>query len=326
MSEAIADEVVTQTPLQKVWGEIEEHGLERYVAEMDANGYTVIPPEIASPNGLCERLLEAVLDVAESRNKVRPDLETGSTHKNFKGRFQGMLGSDGDSPIGDLMQSLLFEGEVFEEALMNPVLLTMASYLCGYGVVLSSMGCFMKGPNVSTFSLHSDTPLPSPLPPHALVCNLTYVLTDFNKANGSTAFVPGSHKWCRSPERDEAKVGEGGNPKAIAVDAAPGSLLCWHGNTWHGAFNRTAPGLRVSIPVYMSRPYIRTQEGLIGEIPDEMLARNPARFAILTQQGVAYGYKSQDDSVARGLRALKYAKAYADEGDGPAFGSQSLYS
>ncbi len=326
MSEAIADEVVTQTPLQKVWGEIEEHGLERYVAEMDANGYTVIPPEIASPNGLCERLLEAVLDVAETRNKVRPDLETGSTHKNFKGRFQGMLGSDGDSPIGDLMQSLLFEGEVFEEALMNPVLLTMASYLCGYSVVLSSMGCFMKGPNVSSFSLHSDTPLPSPLPPHALVCNLTYVLTDFNKANGSTAFVPGSHKWCRSPERDEAKVGEGGNPKAIAVDAAPGSLLCWHGNTWHGAFNRTAPGLRVSIPVYMSRPYIRTQEGLIGEIPDEMLARNPARFAILTQQGVAYGYKSQDDSVARGLRALKYAKAYADEGDGPAFGSQSLYS
>lgn len=326
MSEAIAEEVVTQTPLQKVWGEIEEHGLERYVAEMDANGYTVIPPEIASPNGLCERLLEAVLDVAETRNKVRPDLETGSTHKNFKGRFQGMLGSDGDSPIGDLMQSLLFEGEVFEEALMNPVLLTMASYLCGYSVVLSSMGCFMKGPNVSTFSLHSDTPLPSPLPPHALVCNLTYVLTDFNKANGSTAFVPGSHKWCRSPERDEAKVGEGGNPKAIAVDAAPGSLLCWHGNTWHGAFNRTAPGLRVSIPVYMSRPYIRTQEGLIGEIPDEMLARNPARFAILTQQGVAYGYKSQDDSVARGLRALKYAKAYADEGDGPAFGSQSLYS
>ena len=165
MSEAIADDIVTQTPLQKVWGEIEAHGLEKYVAEMDANGYTVIPPELASPNGLCERLLDAVMDVAETRNGVRPDLETGSTHENFKGRFQAMLGSKGDSPIGDLMQSLLFEGEVFEEALLNPVLLTMASYLCGYSVVLSSMGCFMKGPNVSSFSLHSDTPLPSPLPP-----------------------------------------------------------------------------------------------------------------------------------------------------------------
>ncbi len=66
MSDAIADDAVSQTPLQKVWGEIEEHGLERYVAEMDANGYTVIPPELASPNGLCERLLDAVMDVAEN--------------------------------------------------------------------------------------------------------------------------------------------------------------------------------------------------------------------------------------------------------------------
>ncbi len=326
MSEAIQDDSVIQTPLQKVWGEIEEHGLEGCIAELDAYGYTVIPPDLATPDGLCERLLEAVLDVAESRNGIRPDLETGSTHKGFKGRFHALAGGKGDSPIGDLMQSLLFEGQVFEEALMNPVLLTMASYLCGYSVVLSSMGCFMKGPNVSTFALHSDTPLPSPLTPHALVCNLTYVLTEFNRENGSTAFVPGSHKWCRSPEGAETKVGDGGNPKAVAVECPAGSLLCWHGNTWHGAFNRTAPGLRVSIPVYMSRPYIRTQEGLVGEIPEDMLERNPPRFAILAQQGIAYGYKSQDDSVARGMRAFKYTKAYTDEQDALTIGVQSLYS
>ncbi len=326
MSEATANSDVVQTPLQKIWAEIEDHGLESYIAELDAYGYTVIPPRLATPGGLCERLLDAVLDVAEGRNGVRPDLETGSTHKGFKGRFQALAGDNGDSPIGDLMQSLLFEGRVFEEALMNPVLLTMASYLCGYSVVLSSMGCFMKGPNVSTFALHSDTPLPSPLPPHALVCNLTYVLTEFNRENGSTAFVPGSHKWCRSPEGAERKVGDGGNQKAVAVECPPGSLLCWHGNTWHGAFNRTAPGLRVSIPVYMARPYIRTQEGLVGQIPDEMLERNPARFAILAQQGIAYGYKNQDDSVARGLRAYKYTKAYMDGEAALTPGSQSLYS
>lgn len=325
MSAAIEKAEVLETPLQKVWGEIREHGLESYIAEMDAYGYTVIPPELASPNGLADRLLEAVLDVAERRNEVRPDLDTGSTHKGLKGRFVALSGGKGDSPIGDLMQSLLFEGLVFEEALMNPVLLTMASYLCGYSVVLSSMGCFMKGPNVSSFSLHTDTPLPSPLPAHALVCNLTYALTEFNLENGGTAFVPGSHKWCRAPEGAEAKVGDGGNPKAVAVECAPGSLICWHGNTWHGAFNRTAPGLRVSVPVYMARPYIRTQEGLVGEIPQEMLDRNPARFAILTQQAVAYGYKSQDDSIARGARAMKFTKAYMDEEALP-LGPQSLYS
>jgi hypothetical protein len=182
-----------------------------------------------SPKGLHERLLKACLDVAERRNGERPDLETGKTHENFKGLFAAMLGENDDSPIGDLMQSLIFEDEVFEEALMNPVLLTLASYLCGYSVVLSSMGCFMKGPNKTSFTLHTDTPMPSPLPPHSMVCNLTYVLTEFNKGSGSTAFVPGSHKWCRGPEASETSPDH--NSKAVAVEAEPGSLLVWHGNT-----------------------------------------------------------------------------------------------
>ena len=313
-----------QTNLDRAWAEIRELGLEPFVADLDAHGYTIIPPAIATPNGLADRLLEAVLDVSERRNGVRADLDGGSTHAGFKGRFASLPGSDEDSPIGDLMQSLLFEGRVFEEALMNPVLLAMATYLCGYSVVLSSMGCFMKGPNQSTFTLHSDTPLPAPLPPQSLVCNLTYVLTEFNRENGSTAFVPGSHKWCRNPIGREAIVGEGGNEEAIAVECPAGSLLVWHGNTWHGAFNRTAPGLRVSIPVYMSRPSLRTQEGLIGKIPREMLDRNPPRFGILTQQGISYGYESQDDAHARADRAGKFVAAYADGRKG--FFEQGLYS
>ena len=311
--------------LQMAWTEIETHGLAPFIADLDAHGFTVIPPEIASPNGLAERLLEKALDVGESRNGVRPDLETGSTHAFHKGRYAGLSGDeDADSPIGDLMQSMLFEDRVFEEALMNPVLLAMATYLCGYSVVLSSLGCFVKGPNKSSFMLHTDTPLPSPLPPQSLVCNCTYVLTPFDRENGATAFVPGSHRWCRSPVGDEASTDE--NPDVVAVEADPGSLVVWHGNTWHGAFNRTAPGLRVSVPVYMSRPFIRSQEDLVGKIPQEMLDRNPPRFAILTQQGVSYGYASQDDSIARGERAARYVAAYAKEsGVSSGLLSQSLY-
>ena len=312
----------TPDPLARIWEEIRTLGLTSCVADLDAHGFTVIPPQLASPNGLADRLLAAVLDVAERRGGDRPDLETGSTHVGFKRRYAG---AGGDSPFGELVQSLLLEGRVFEEALMNPVLLAMTTYLCGYGVVLSSMGCFMKGPNQSTFSLHSDTPLPAPLPPQALVCNMTYVLTDFNRENGSTAFVPGSHKWCRNPIGREAIVGEGGNEQAVAVECSAGSLLVWHGNTWHGAFNRTAPGLRVSVPVYMSRPFIRTQEGLIGKIPQEMLDRHPSRFAILTQQGILYGYESQDDSIARAERAGKFLAAYSQDTSGRLF-DQGLYS
>ena len=63
----------------------------------------------------------------------------------------------------------------------------------------------------------------------------------------------------------------------------------------------------------------------MGEIPQAVLDRNPARFAILTQQSVAYGFKSQEDSIARAARAAKFAKAYNDEQGARTVGSQSLY-
>jgi hypothetical protein len=69
--------------LDRVWKEICDLGLQSYIADLDANGYTIIPPEIASPNRLAERMLDAMLDIAEHRNGERPDLEMGSTHANM---------------------------------------------------------------------------------------------------------------------------------------------------------------------------------------------------------------------------------------------------
>jgi hypothetical protein len=322
-------EVVTaraESGLDRAWNDICTLGLQTQIADLDARGYTVIPPEIASPNGLRERMLEAVLNIAERRNGERPDLETGATHANLpitttakpreRGRLKGRmptLTEDRDSPVGDVMKSMLLEDPVFEESLMNPALLAMASYLCGYNVVVSSMNCWMKGPNDSTFRLHTDTPLPSPLPNQALVCQCLYLLTDYNRLNGGTAFVPGSHKWCRQPTGQETLVGEGGNDQAVPIEAAAGSLLVWHGNTWHGAFNRVAPGLRVSVHNYMVRPFIRTREDLIGRMPQEVLDRNPSRFAILTQQGIPAGRVNQDDEQAKAAHAQKYNAAYEKE-------------
>ena len=115
---------VTPDPLQAAWAEIRRLGLEKYVAELDAHGFTIIPPEIACPGDLKARLLDALLDVAEEANGVRPDLETGRTHANYKGRYAS---EDGDSPFGALLQCLVLKGPVFEEALMNPVLLAMTT-------------------------------------------------------------------------------------------------------------------------------------------------------------------------------------------------------
>ena len=290
---------------------LSESVLERYVAELDERGYVVIPPDVACPDGLADRLLDAILDVAERRRGVRPDMRTGATHANYDSGV-GALAFHGtqDSPIGDLLQSLIFEGPVFETALMNPIVLAMATHMCGDDAVLSSLGSMIKGPGRTPLALHADTSMPTPLPSYSVVANCTYALTDYTLAGGALAMVPGSHRWCRNPTAAEAKIdGVGANPLVEVVECKAGSLVCWHGNTWHGAFARESPGLRVNLIAYFARPFMRTQEDLIGNIPQDMLDRNPQPFAVLTQQGIGSGYRNADDALARGARALAYRRA-----------------
>ena len=295
MAEAAYTSEVGLDSLRKEIGDL---GLQRYTEDLDDYGYTVVPPEIANPNGLSERMLEACLDIAERRNGERPDLERGETE------FRS------GSPVGDALKALLLEDPVFEDSLMNPVLVALATHLCGYDVVLSSLSAAMKGPGKTEFRLHTDTRLPSPLPSRALLCKGIYALTDFSRDNGSTVFVPGSHKWCRNPSASENRVGEGGNDQAVAVEAPAGSLIVFHGNTWHGAYHREAPGLRVSVHLLMIRSFLRATEDFIGRIPQESLDRNPPRFAILTQQGVVPPYVDKDDERAKVARAVKFVAAY----------------
>ena len=38
---------------------------------------------------------------------------------------------------------------------------------------------------------------------------------------------------------------------AVPVEAAAGSLIVWHGNTWHGAYPKETDGLRMNVTTYM---------------------------------------------------------------------------
>ena len=117
------------------------------------------------------------------------------------GPVWGALGAaSGDSPIGDMMQSLVIEGEVFEEALMNPVLLALSTYLTGYSSVLLTMACFIKGPNKTELPLHCDAMGPSPLSSISTECNLTYALTDYTREKGCLLWYQEATSFVVSPE------------------------------------------------------------------------------------------------------------------------------
>lgn len=191
---------------------------------------------------------------------------------------------------------VIHEDRAFEELLMHPMGLALAELLLGERSILSATEVFMKGPattpsgnakNIGTKSeglqlgLHSDVvSFPEPFSMTAQICNLTWLLSDYTKDDGALAFVPGSHRFCRQPHPQEAVRA------AVPVEAPRGSMVIWHGNTWHGSYPRTRPGLRTGIDYGLAREYVHPHEPVRRDVTDEIIERNGPRFATLAGRDV----------------------------------------
>jgi ectoine hydroxylase-related dioxygenase (phytanoyl-CoA dioxygenase family) len=73
---------------------------------------------------------------------------------------------------------------------------------------------------------HIDSNMPEPVPRWLTRVQLAIALDDFKKDNGSTEVAPFSHMVARHPKNS--------NPKFIKkILCKKGSIIMWHGNTWH---------------------------------------------------------------------------------------------
>ncbi|MCZ6888244.1 MAG: phytanoyl-CoA dioxygenase family protein [Gammaproteobacteria bacterium] len=289
--------IVPGKPTTYTIGEqVEKLGLERHAVELDAKGYTVIPPDKVASHEFVQRVTDTVLRVAEQRTGVAHALDKPGNPGKYITQVTG-----GDSY---LLFYLLFEDPVFEEWLENPVLGTMIDYMLRGQGQLSSMVAFVRWchPDIDdklTLGLHSDSPgSPEGVIPQGydLVCNSALVLTPYTRENGALAIVPGSHRLCRQPLPGE------GIDDAVAVEAPVGSLILWRGGTWHGAFRRTTPGIRLNLTSYHCHRSLKTQERYQYHVPDEMLARRSSRFARILGADDAQGWGADGPDYVRAAR------------------------
>jgi hypothetical protein len=255
---------------RRVIDEIRARGLIERAWELDVDGYTVLSPEEAGTAEIAPRVLQASLDFVSRKYGWQPDLEG-------EGEHQGLI-----SAFGNVQPEIgvLGEGREFEEALLNPVVLALIRYLLGESCALIHQSLFLKCPGPDHLPLHTDqdqTVGPSPLQLYAQVANANWALTDYTVDNGTIAFVPGSHKLCRAPTRHEATDLTLFEP----VGAKAGSVVVWHGNTWHGAFRRSRPGVRATLVEYFGRQHLAGAN--TSTVTQEMLDRNPPLFAELVR-------------------------------------------
>jgi ectoine hydroxylase-related dioxygenase (phytanoyl-CoA dioxygenase family) len=256
---------------ERVFAELAALKLEPNVAELEADGVTVLRPHQVAGRDFIERLRDTILRISGERAGETVDVANGATHSGY----QSVFGQAQWEP------TLLTKDPVFEQALMNRPALALITYLLGESCILNHLSSVVKGPGDTYLPFHTDqnqTGSIAPYPSYAQVANATWILTDYNRENGATCFVRGSHKLCRHPTYAEATDLSRFTP----LEAEAGSVVIWHGNTWHGAVPRTAPGVRISLIVYFQRWYHPPIENLAPQVTPEMMARNPPRFAILT--------------------------------------------
>jgi ectoine hydroxylase-related dioxygenase (phytanoyl-CoA dioxygenase family) len=272
MAQTAIDRNTTQrepTSAEVVFSEIRRLGLESNVLELEEKGYTIVPDAI--PMDMVERMREVIIgQTTDKSGGERPDIETWEGGHLREGSY------------------LLFEDPVFEELVLNEYTVALMQYLLGRSMALSTVYSHVRAMGDPQLPLHTDQwTLQLSDPVSVAVAN--YALVDYKRDHGAFAAVPGSNHLMRRPvSKEETDVYE--NPDCIPLEMSTGSVVVTAGNTWHGAYERKVPGLRLNTAVVYCRPYIKTQEFIREGVTQQMLDRNPPRFAELVGMNNFLGF------------------------------------
>ncbi len=273
--------------------------LEQNLLELEVQGFTVLPGVLSADR--IERAKAAILRRVNQHNDVPIDPDQAGAND-----FNGMA----------YQHYLLFDDPVFPEILLEPKPLALMDYLLGKSCVLSSMGSHFRGPGGMPLALHADG-VSVGMTEVSLVANCNYALTPYSQEAGALCVVPGSHRKNRQPTMHENWLAQGETiaevtkrelspeeiddldwqvPKnAVTLNIEPGDAVIWHGNTWHGGWKRTSPGVRMNLAAYFCRPHMSTQERRGDTRFPEVFARykDQPRFAQLLGESVFNGWQEE---------------------------------
>ena len=266
---------------------VKHYGLERHVAELADTGYTVLEDAFTDEYALALR---------------------EETHRNHAGRAE-------DASFRATM--LLERGQIWEEAVIHPWVVTLADHLLGRGNLIYQSDTIVKGPGLDTHpGLHSDyaaSMVEEPFPDFCLEATAVWAIDDFRGDCGPTVIVPGSFRERRQVPQGTTQEG------SVTIELAPGSIAFWHGATWHGSTPRKAPGKRTSLHNAYSRNFVRPIERY-EEIDQEIVDRNPPVFSTLCGLDDAFGKSGE---MGADFERLGYA-AQCGFGRSTGFGTELL--
>ncbi|MET0271430.1 MAG: phytanoyl-CoA dioxygenase family protein [Phenylobacterium sp.] len=269
--------------MAETYRQARELGIETNLAELEAFGFTVIDPEKtgAAPD-FAARMLAKVMEIGAQEDALAVEL---NKHE------------DAAKPaFGRQLFHLLERDPIFAEAVMNPAVRTLAAYLMGMSYRMYSMVAFVKESPARSTPMHVDSVgVPTPLPAYGTVCNISWILTDYTEENGTLGMVPGSHRFCRHPTETEQPKFIGGmmaDEMVTPVNARPGSLVVFTGNTWHCTYPKVTEGVRAHVATAFCRNYVNPAEAY-EDLADEVIAPWGPELARMVGKQAWQGYRAE---------------------------------
>lgn len=119
-------------------------------------------------------------------------------------------------------------GPTFDPLYIYPPLLAAAARVVGPEFKLSALHARTLHAGAGVLDIHVDVERGSRDWP---LLGFILMIDEFSQDNGTTRFLPGSHRWATSPQ--SARLQEHAAQLVSACGVA-GSLLVFNGSTWHG--------------------------------------------------------------------------------------------
>lgn len=270
---------------------IKSLGLDKYIAELEMNGYTVVPPSVTGVSiAEIDHLTDLLLKKSEELIGCPFSVESGPEAELDYGDYPGTLElMSGVKPAQfQLMQLCTFD-RAFRDLAINPVAIALMEYLIQpESTRFSSHNCFVKWKGDGygeSLGLHCDQAgVPLPWGRISLNANTNWCLTEYTLENGPLAVVPGSH------HRNSHPVMPGATEEAIPIECPKGSLIAFHGQLWHGAYPKKSDGLRITISNYYRHASISPQDDIPNHFPQELAedCSDPDTFRRLAGFGTPY--------------------------------------
>ncbi|MBS1808236.1 MAG: phytanoyl-CoA dioxygenase family protein [Acidobacteria bacterium] len=165
-------------------------------------------------------------------------------------------------------------GELFEQVVAEPKVLSFVQQVLGDEFKLSSLNFRSANPYSNWVQpLHCDVGA-VPDDKGFWVCNVIWLLDDFTADNGTTRFVPGTHRTGKLPQEVLSDPAAPHPDEKIVLETA-GTVVVMNAHMWHGATaNRTAHHRRALHSFYCraDKPQQQYQKQLLSPEVQERLS------------------------------------------------------